>query len=267
MNSAARWRRSPLSHWQVLQRIRQQGFDISPLLQLPWIRSDCFRTDWLHCADLGVAADFIGNALHVLRDIVPGPNQDARVHVLSQMMVAYYVRNEVQDRFDCLLLTWFEQRGKGHKLRGGAAKVRALVPWILQACNTLLSPLDVYHGTIRAAAASLARVYDTLREDTFASLETAKRESTKFAILYVACNDHVHADDDRCWRVKPKLHQFLHLCNDGNRPARYWNYRDEEFGGGAARRARRRGGLLSPTAVSKTVLMRFWMQHPKFAMR
>ena len=170
------------------------------------------------------------------------------------------------DRFDCLLLSLFEQRGKGHKLRGGAAKIRAIVPWIHEICNMLLSPLHPYHGTIRAAAASLARVYDTLREDSFESLEVAKIESTRFAILFVACHDHVNHLDDLCWRLKPKLHQFLHLCGDHNRPARYWNYRDEEFGGGVARRARRRGGLLSATAVSRTVLKRFWIQHPAFTM-
>ena len=266
VDSAARWRTSPLGHWQVLHRIRAQGHVISPLLQVPWIRTDCFRTDWLHCTDLGVAADFIGNVLHVVRDVVPGPSAAARVQVLSDMLLAWYERHQIQDRFDCLLVQLFEQRGKGHKMRGGAARVRAMVPWIHELCNMLLSPLDAYHGTIRAAAAALTHVYDTLREDTFVSLEIAKAQSTKFAVLFVACHDHVHHLDDRCWRLKPKLHQFLHLCCDGNRPARYWNYRDEEYGGGVARRARRQGGLLSATSVSRTVLKRFWIQHPRFSM-
>ena len=266
MASGARWRSSPLDHWTVLHRIRLQGHPISPLLQLPWIRADCFKTDWLHCADLGVASDFIGNALHVVRDIVPGRSAAARVQVLSEMLLDWYERHHVQDRLDRLMLNLFEQRGKGHKLRAGAAKIRAMVPWIHHICNMLLSPLHPYHGSIRAAAASLARVYDTLREDSFESLLVAKAESTKFAVLLVACHDHVYHLDDRCWRLKPKLHQFLHLCGDGNRPARFWNYRDEEFGGGVARRVRHRGGLLSAAAVSKIVLHRFWMQHPGFSM-
>ena len=220
----------------------------------------------MHCADLGVAADFIGNALHVVRDIVPGRSAAARVQVLSEMLLDWYERHHVQDRLDCLMVNLFEQRGKGHKLRAGAAKIRAMVPWIHHICNMLLSPLHPYHGSIRAAAASLARVYDTLREDSFESLLVAKAESTKFAVLLVACHDHVYHLDDRCWRLKPKLHQCLHLCGDGNRPARFLNYRDEEFGGGVARRARHRGGLLSAAAVSKIVLHRFWMQHPGFSM-
>ncbi len=161
----------------------------------------------------------------------------------------------------------FEQPGKGHKLRGGAAKVRALVPWIQATCNLLLSPLNPYHNTIRAAAAALARVYDTLRDDDAIALEVAKTESTNFAILFVACHNHAHAQDECCWRLKPKVHQLLHLCGDGNQPAKYWNYRDEEYGGGVAKRARRRGGLLSASSVSKAVLRRFWMQHPSFTMR
>ena len=45
----------------------------------------------------------------------------------------------------------------------------------------------------------------------------------------------------RVWRVKPKLHQFLHITDDGGRPAKCWNYRDEDFGGSVARQSRMKG--------------------------
>ena len=121
-------------------------------------------------------------------------------------------------------------------------------------------------GAVRAAARCLAQVYSVLSEDAFDEV-VAREASTRFALLFLALHDAQHAADDRAWRLKPKLHLFLHMCSDGSRPARFWTYRDEEFGGGVARRARRRGGILGAKSVFKNVLSRFWMQHPAFSMR
>ena len=181
-------------------------------------------------------------------------------------MEQWYDSNQVQDRLNVLLPALFVQRNRGFKLRAGAAKVRALVPWVCLVCNHLLSPEDPVQGTVRAAATCLGRVYEVLREDAFDEC-VARQESTRFALLFLALRDRRHGDDDRAWRLKPKLHLFLHICSDGSRPARFWCYRDEEFGGATARRAKRRGGVLSAPAVSKTVLVRFWIQHPNFRMR
>ena len=250
----------------VLLRLHRQGDRINPLLQIPWIQVRCFRPDWLHVADLGVAADFIGNTLFILHQLCPGPSRAVRVEYLNAWLQDWYSRNRVEDRFNRLLPELFIQRDKGYKLRGGAAKVRALVPWICLVCQVLLSPDDPIHGSVREAATCLAKIYDVLREDAFDEV-VARHQSTRFALLWLALHDVQNGDDNSAWRLKPKLHMFLHMCSDGSRPARFWCYRDEEYGGGVARRARRRGGILSAPAVSKTVLHRFWIQHPGFYMR
>ena len=64
----------------------------------------------------------------------------------------------------------------------------------------------------------------------------------------------------RNWRIKPKLHLFLHLCSDGGRPSLFWTYRDEDYGGTVARYSRRRGGLLSARGMSEGMLDRFRME-------
>ena len=266
MGSAAAWRTQPLSHMDMLARIRHQGDRINPLLQLPWIETKCFRPDWLHVADLGVTADFIGNALKILEPLCPGPSRAARVSFLNIWMQDWYDRNHIEDRLNVLLPELFIQRNKGYKLRAGAAKARVLVPWIDHVCQVLLPPDDPIYGAVRAAASCLGKVYGCLREDSF-DAEVARDQSTRFALLWLALHDAQNGDDDAAWRLKPKLHMFLHMCSDGSRPARFWCYRDEEFGGGVARRARRRGGVLSAPSVSKTVLHRFWIQHPAFYMR
>jgi hypothetical protein len=49
----APWRQpqNRLSHWQLLQRMLQNGKRPSPLWGAPWVQSTIFKIDWLHCAD------------------------------------------------------------------------------------------------------------------------------------------------------------------------------------------------------------------------
>ena len=66
VNSEAPWRSDPLSHAECIFRILRSRGKVSPLLTAPWVKICIFRMDWLHVADLGVAADFIGNFLGVI---------------------------------------------------------------------------------------------------------------------------------------------------------------------------------------------------------
>ena len=56
------------------------------------------------------------------------------------------------------------------------------------------------------------------------------------------------------------FHLFLELCSSGEQPARFWTYRDEDFGGSVAQLSRRRGGLLIVQQFSSGMLARFRMQ-------
>ena len=66
------------------------------------------------------------------------------------------------------------------------------------------------------------------------------------------------------WRVKPKLHMWLELCDltDGADPALTWTYRDEDLGGAVAQMGRRRGGKFSAERVGRNTLQRFCFRHP-----
>ena len=79
----------------------------------------------------------------------------------------------------------------------------------------------------------------------------------KFAIRYVGLHDFCNHVDDLSWRIKPKLHLFLHICSDNSLPRLTWTYRDEDFGGSVARMARRRGGCLRCGSTSSAVLTKF----------
>ena len=40
------------------------------------------------------------------------------------------------------------------------------------------------------------------------------------------------------WRPMPKMHIFLELCSSGTEPQKFWNYRDEDFGGSVAKQSK-----------------------------
>ena len=104
VGSNAPWRSQPLSHWNVLQRIIDNGRPINPLVLVPWVAVAICRIDWSHCSDKGVGAEFVGNALTHLQAKFPGATIADRVRSLSDRMLAYYKANRVEDKLDCLLL-------------------------------------------------------------------------------------------------------------------------------------------------------------------
>lgn len=255
----------PLSHVECIVRIMEQRKFLDALLQAPYVTTAIFLMDWLHCADQGITADFMGNLLFHFESRMPGSKKEARYNELFLMMQRWYEANNVQDRMDCLKPTFIEDRA-GMKLRASAAKVRALVPFCARLCNELGNNACPIDEALRSAANLLVSVYNCL-SSAHDDKDAFKRDGLRFASLYIALHDRINPDDDRRFRLKPKLHLFLHLCLEGGDPAKHWCYRDESFGGTVAKVARRRGGLYSPEATSLQVLQGLQMGTPRICIR
>ena len=100
-------------------------------------------------------------------------------------------------------------------------------------------------------------VYKTLSSDCEEAHRKKSEHGPKFALNYVALHEHLNPWDTLAWRIKPKMHLFLHICADDDLPSDVWCYRDEDFGGSAARAGRRRGGVRSVAAMSSSTLDKF----------
>ena len=94
-SSDASWRTSRLNHFQLLERMLASARAVSPVFTIPWLQSSCFKIDWLHCVDLGVAADFIGNALRVVVTKFPGGNVSQRYDAMWKSIQEFYKQNKV----------------------------------------------------------------------------------------------------------------------------------------------------------------------------
>ena len=263
VGSDASWRSRPLTHAELILRILRSRGRVNPLIEAPWAHIRIFRMDWLHVADLGCTADFMGNFFHVVIPLFPGNSKKEQCAACYAEMSAWYQEEHIENRFDCLLPTFFEPSSDGpYKLRGSAAKIRALVPFAWKLAQEMLDITDPVHAAIRQAAYHLDQVYSALSERHPDPCATMKEHGMKFALQYVGLHDHLNDADDKAWRIKPKLHLFMHITSDNSIPRLTWTYRDEDFGGSVARMARRRGGLLRCSSVSHVCLSKFKMSTP-----
>ena len=149
---------------------------------------------------------------------------------------------------------------KGPRLTSSAAQCMALVPFAVELAKELLSPVDAKEQAMIAAAEHLKNCYDSLSSAAIFYADTLREESKKFALQYVALRGV--STDDKLWKCKPKLHLFVELCSEGSKPATYWTYRDEDYGGSVAQCSRSRGGVLTPKLVSCNTLLRFKCSNP-----
>ena len=169
---------------------------MSPLLTAPWVTSRIFRMDWLHVSDQGVAADFIGNFFHAVLQFMPGENKDERRAILYSSILAYHGAHGITDRFDCMLLTFLEPKDGPYKLRGSAAKIRALVPFVWQLAQEILDINVPRLAAMRHAAFHLNEVYSALSSDHADACASMREHGIKFAIQYVGLHDFLNPADD-----------------------------------------------------------------------
>ena len=100
---------------------------------------------------------------------------------------------------------------------------------------------DPVEQAIYFAAFHLNEVYKTLSSECQEPHRKKREHGIKFALQYIALHDHLKPDDPMAWKIKPKMHLFLHLCADDDLPSYVWCYRDEDFGGSAAQKREKEG--------------------------
>lgn len=257
--SDADWRQARWSHFDLLQYLHRKGH-ISKLFGCPFLTSDCFRIDWLHCADLGVAADCLGNVFVALLKHMPGQSQAAKCSALYLEIQQWYRFNSVEDQLLNLTPKMLCKKSSSPpKLRAKAAVVRALVPFADYAARKWLDPSDVMEMTIRGIAKELLTCYSQL-DPAIYEPATLREASLRFSLQYVSLDKLFQGQP--LWRAKPKLHLFQELCEmQRNCPSHCWTYRDEDFGGAVARYVRRRGGARSFGVASSALLINFALNH------
>ena len=257
VSTHATWRQQRLSHWDIMARFIQQGIQISPIFDAPFLKTSCFQHDWLHIADLGVVPHFFGSIMWIFQQKYPGSSQAARCNLMYVDLQQWYIDNDVDSRLDQLTPSMLKPGKKHHHLRGKGAEIRALVPWVNEMATRLLKDDSVEEATAKAAMQQLNTCYNQLSADQFDS-SILQEASRKFALLYVALEEF----DPTHWHVVPKLHMFQEMNEmSATRPSMVWGYRDESNGGYIAGLSRSRGGKTSLGAAGSRMLDMFCARH------
>ena len=258
----AGWRCRRYLPGELLRWMQQQHLPISSLFSLPHFSEACILQDWMHCVDLGVAQDLIGNLFHEVQRQLPGTSMDARMSVLLQRLKVYYkTLPPSASRLNTLTCEMIKQPNKGPKLRAKAAETRHLIPFCAALAREFCG-LDA-HGRTRAglfehlhtlATHVAAHVYDHA-----AAIVSCRR----VCALATALEAEMLRQDPRSkrWRVKPKLHLLQEMIEftapDRGSPSEFWTYYDESWCGWLSRTGHSRGGPFVPERHAERLLHRF----------
>jgi hypothetical protein len=245
---------------ELLQREWERGKWPSPLFSVFGVFNHLFRIDWLHCADQGVAPDYLGNLFKHAVDNkrVPGASKAKRCKFIGERIWEFYddPAAHVLDKLKGFAEKSFSSEKKRKlppKMKGNAASMRALVPFGKRFAQQFLDEADEKEGAIIEAGKHLSNCYDALSMANQAFAKDALYESSKrFALLYGAL--HKASGGKAAWRPMPKMHMFLELCMEGTEPNKFWCYRDEDFGGSFSRQSRMKGSWKKLSTFSKHAL-------------
>ena len=243
-----------LDHYQALTRVLEAGGTLSPLWAMPFVTMSALRLDWLHIADQGITPVFLGGLFSLfLTDMEKGPNETERCKWLWTEVQAFYRREQVQDRLYDLTVHMIKPKKGSIELAGSGAQVKALVPFGLELVNSWEEP-DMEQVAAKTCMQHLAACYTSLRT---VEPREGRGELLHNALAFQRNLQGLHLTNPKRWQIRPKLHLFLELAAEGDRPSASWNYREESFGGSVGRQSHRKGGWPSPLAMSRSTLTKF----------
>ena len=174
------------------------------------------RLDWLHAADLGVSADWVGQLFVSLLPNMLGGNLNERIRDLWSHIQEGYRRHPWDSKLDKLTPGMRSMNANAPKLKAHASEVRGLIPIALDLAEAHLDDADPLGNTAKQCMRELAACYANLSAGSSAA--DLANHSRRFATLYTTLEGRAPE-----WWVRPKLHMFQELCEmDGTRPANHW---------------------------------------------
>ena len=235
---------------QFWEDMSKQGISKNSLFTIPGVSLRMVVIDCLHCLDLGVTQDVVGNLFreYLQGSFCDGSNANKKLKSLLLQLKAHYKEHKTPTRIQNITSDMIQRSGKPPKLRAKGAETRCIVPFVVECARKMHEEMDDMHSfTVFRCVASLADYYMLMSLDEWKPA-LAKQACRQFCVLYKALSDEASAkyNHDVFWRLKPKFHMFQEMAEYpgfvlGN-PRTFWNYMDEDFVGWVASMAKSRGG-------------------------
>jgi hypothetical protein len=257
----AAWRRTRYRPGEFLKNQARQGLPPSPLFRCPGFTTEFVCIGVLHCLDLGVSQDILGNVLWEAVNWLGWPgNQANRVHQLWVWISQYYKDTKAPNKLEGLTLGMLRRPSEAPKLRAKGAQTRHLVPFGVLVAKALWLHVQCDHTkNVLDLATALLDIHQLMARGFDA--QAALALSVRLFTLYEALCVEASAEGILAWRMKPKTHMAQELLEYqaevlGN-PRGFWEYPDEDFVGQIAELAMRRGGAYRHTPAALNVLRRY----------
>ena len=258
----APWRARRYTGAQFWSIMRENGISPHCLFLLPGVTLEMVCIDVLHCLDLGVSQDLIGNVLweFIENRFVEGSSREKRVKALLLHIKKHQKRHHSQNKLQGLTVDTIKQDKKAPKLRAKGGETRSLMSYALECAMTMNEKLQTVHTSAVLQCVSAQMEFYLLMGVEPYRPDLASAACQKFCSFYSALSkeaQEVHGND-LFWRIKPKLHMYQELAQyqifQLGDPKKFWNYRDEDYVGWVATIARSKGGPKQAATVARNVL-------------
>ena len=201
--------------------------------------------DVLHTVDLGVASHVIANVMWhiaVLKRAFGGATQEDSIRNLYANMQAWYKRTKAKRKVQGkITVERVRTRGGWPKLKAKAAATRHLAAYALYLVFEF-GGASKEARQMRGVCEMLVRFYEILDSESQFLTSGVRAELPKLGQtlvgLYTALATQAKESGLKMWKLQPKLHLFLHLCEwqalEYGNPRYYWTYPDEDLAGSMA---------------------------------
>ena len=239
------WRAGIRTHAIYCAALHAAGKELPSLFKVKSLIHEGGTIDVLHAVDQGMASHVIANTFVEIMQSW-GPNQAARTAALEARIKHWYnVHKEPTKIQGKLTFERLKTSNDWPKLKAKAAATRHLAHFALELVEREDDSLPVaaseevklHSRRRRAVCQLLVRFYELLRRHGRFFTASAKTEIAENArnllTIYTQLAQESLDKQERMWKLTPKFHLFLHLCEIqcvtwGN-PRWYWTYADEDL--------------------------------------
>lgn len=208
---------------------------VSPIFGWPGFLYDMVDADWMHTVDLGVTLSALGNMCLDFFEHVGGTRTNcdpALGKLMNMIIVASHAVGKKPPIWD-LTLSMIQSGADAPLLKLKAAEARYMVPVCLHMARHFFPATSDYEKLRLQMFEQLAHCYKQL--DDF-NAESMGFHARSFVMMYNQLNRDALSTNIRSlrWRLYPKFHLMIHLCESGENPKDSWNYMDESAIGDSA---------------------------------
>lgn len=229
-----------------MKEVAKGGKQINPLFDSPGFTVDMVVIGVLHCVDLGVTAEVVGNIMWEYLQQMPRRKLEIKVQRLWLKLKNWYKIHHAPSKLQALTKDMIKKQKKAPKLKAKGAETKYLVPFCLDLAWEMYENTKTEHAhMVFIMTQALMDFYIILMNDLWYQPEAADQCQLCLE-LYKKLHLEARKNHVNMWAIKPKFHLFQELVQyqalEHGNPRGFWEYKDEDFVGWVAKMATRRGG-------------------------